>query len=110
MAPLFGARDRFTPWVACERSGMAPLIGARDRFTPWVACERSGVAPLIGARDRFTPWVACERSRMAPLELAARGVAEARARIGRGTLGPVALVEAGPERRSALDATVQGGV
>src|SRR2546425_339399 len=89
---------------------MAPLIGARDRFTPWVACERSGVAPLIGARDRFTPWVACERSRMAPLELAALGVAEARERIGRGTLSPVALVEACLERIGALDATVQAWV
>src|SRR2546426_9348314 len=86
---------------------MAPLIGARDRFTPWVACERSGMAPSTGARDRFTPWVACERSRMAPLELAALGVAEARERIGRGTLSPVALVEACLERIGALDATVQ---
>src|SRR5256886_4156478 len=110
MAPLIGARDRFPPWVACERSGMAPLIGARGRFTPWVACERSGVAPLIGARDRFTPWGACERSRMAPLELAALGVAEARERIGRGTLSPVALVEACLERIGALDATVQAWV
>src|SRR5438552_644978 len=89
---------------------MAPLIGARDRFTPWVACERSGLAPLTGARDRFTPWVACERSRMAPLELAALGVAEARERIGRGTLSPVALVEACLERIAALDATVQAWV
>src|SRR2546422_9377951 len=89
---------------------MAPLIGARDRFTPWVACERSGMAPLIGARDRFTPWVACERSRMAPLELAALGVVEARERIGRGTLSPVALVEACLERIGALDATVQAWV
>src|SRR3989441_505848 len=89
---------------------MAPLIGARDRFTPWVACERSRMAPLIGARDRFTPWVACERSRMAPLELAALGVAEARERIGRGTLSPVALVEACLERIGALDATVQAWV
>src|SRR3989475_2551724 len=110
MAPLIGARDRFTPWVACERSRMAPLIGARDRFTPWVACERSGMAPSTGARDRFTPWVACERSRMAPLELAALGVAEARERIGRGTLSPVALVEACLERIGALDATVQAWV
>src|SRR5206468_5199523 len=56
--PLIGARDRFPPWVARERSRVAPLIGARDRFTPWVARERSRVAPLIGARDRFRPWVA----------------------------------------------------
>src|SRR2546428_13668892 len=65
------------------------------------------MAPSTGARDRFTPWVACERSRMAPLELAALGVAEARERIGRGTLSPVALVEACLERIGALDATVQ---
>src|SRR3989441_6436438 len=107
MAPSIGARDRFTPWVACERSGMAPSIGARDRFTPWVACERSGIAPAIGARDRFTPWVACERSVLAPLELAALGVAEARERIGRGTLSPVALVEACLQRIGGLGAPVQ---
>src|SRR5206468_431843 len=71
---------------------------------------RSGMAPLTGARARFTPWVACERSRMAPLELAALGVAEARERIGRGTLSPVALVEACLERIAALDATVQAWV
>src|SRR2546425_8991060 len=68
------------------------------------------MAPLTGARDRFTPWVACERSRMAPLELAPLGVAEARERIGRGTLSPVALVEACLERIGALDATVQAWV
>src|SRR2546428_320795 len=47
---------------------------------------------------------------MAPLELAALGVAEARERIGRGTLSPVALVEACLERIGALDATVQAWV
>ncbi len=47
---------------------------------------------------------------MAPLELAALGVAEARERIGRGTLSPVALVEACLERIAALDATVQAWV
>src|SRR2546425_303761 len=47
---------------------------------------------------------------MAPLELAALGVAEARERIGRGTLSPVALIEACLERIGALDATVQAWV
>src|SRR5213594_701756 len=47
---------------------------------------------------------------MAPLELAALGVAEARERIGRGSLSPVALVEACLERIGALDATVQAWV
>src|SRR3989449_229288 len=47
---------------------------------------------------------------MAPFELPALGVVEAAERIRRGTLSPVALVEACLERIRALDGTVQAWV